>query len=78
MVPGTKSAVLEKIIIRGNPNIELSNTLEAKETVLEKALSTNAGMDACLGFYDEYYDFYDIEAEPMVVGWESICLISPY
>ena len=45
---------------------------------MEKALSTNAGMDACLGFYDEYYDFYDIEAEPMVVGWESICLISPY
>lgn len=42
------------------------------QTVLEKALGTNAGMDACLGFYDEYYDFYDIEAEPMVGGWESI------
>jgi len=30
------------------------------QTVLEKALGTNAGMDACLGFYDEYYDMYDI------------------
>ena len=30
------------------------------QTVLEKALSTNAGMDACLGFYDENYDSYDI------------------
>ena len=33
------------------------------QTVLEKALGTNMGMDACLGFYDEYYDFYDIGAE---------------
>ena len=31
------------------------------QMVLEKALGTNAGMDACLGFYDAYYDFYDIE-----------------
>ena len=30
------------------------------QTVIEKALSTNAGMDACLGFYDENYDSYDI------------------
>ena len=28
------------------------------ETVLEKALSTNAGADACLGLYDQYYDTY--------------------
>ena len=26
----------------------------------EKALSTNAGADACLGMYDEYYDTYFI------------------
>lgn len=32
------------------------------QAVLERALDTNAGMDACLGFYDEYYDLYDIEA----------------
>ena len=28
--------------------------------VLEKAMSTNAGMDACLGFYDDFYPFYNI------------------
>lgn len=30
------------------------------QRVLEKALGTNEGMDACLGFYDEYYDMYEI------------------
>ncbi|MDO5133234.1 MAG: LysM peptidoglycan-binding domain-containing protein [Eubacteriales bacterium] len=30
------------------------------QTVLEKALSSNPGMDACLGMYDEYYDTYDL------------------
>lgn len=33
------------------------------EMVLIKALGTNAGMDACLGFYDEYYHLYDLEGE---------------
>ena len=33
------------------------------QTVLEKALGTNAGMDACLGFYDEYYELYGLEPE---------------
>ena len=28
------------------------------ETVLEKAFSTNSGMDACLGLYDDYYGLY--------------------
>ena len=28
------------------------------ELVLEKAFSPNAGMDACLGLYDEYYSLY--------------------
>lgn len=28
------------------------------ETVIEKALSSNPGMDACLGLYDKYYDTY--------------------
>ena len=32
------------------------------QTVLEKSLSSNPGMDACLGFYDEYFDTYDIPA----------------
>ena len=30
------------------------------QTVIEKALSANPGVDACLGLYDEYYDTYDI------------------
>ena len=33
------------------------------ETVLLKALGTNAGMDACLGFYDEYYYLYFLDTE---------------
>ena len=28
------------------------------ETVLSKAFSTNSGMDACLGLYDDYYSLY--------------------
>ena len=31
------------------------------EAVLQKALSTNPGMDACLGLYDDYYGLYNIE-----------------
>jgi nucleoid-associated protein YgaU len=30
------------------------------QAVIETALSTNPGMDACLGLYDEYYYTYDI------------------
>lgn len=33
------------------------------EMVLIKALGSNPGMDACLGFYDAYYDLYDLETE---------------
>ena len=32
------------------------------QTVLEKAFSTNPGMDACLGMYDDYYDTYSLDA----------------
>lgn len=31
------------------------------EVILEKALSTNEGADACLGLYDKYYDTYIID-----------------
>ena len=41
---------------------ELYEEYGSWQTVLEKALSTNAGMDACLGFYDDNYYTYDIEA----------------
>ena len=33
------------------------------ETVLIKALGSNPGMDACLGFYDDFYYLYDLEYE---------------
>jgi len=33
------------------------------DMVLVKALGTNSGMDACLGFYDEYYYLYDYEGK---------------
>ena len=32
------------------------------QTVLEKAFSTNPGMDACLGMYDDYYETYSLDA----------------
>lgn len=28
--------------------------------IITKSLSSNPGMDACLGFYDEYYDMYQL------------------
>ena len=31
------------------------------DMVMMKALGTNPGMDACLGFYDEYYYLYQLE-----------------
>ena len=46
----------------GNEEGPTADSLYAKygswQTVLEKALSSNAGMDACLGLYDEYYDIH--------------------
>jgi hypothetical protein len=41
---------------------ELYEKYGSWQLVLEKALSTNAGMDACLGFYDDNYYTYDVEA----------------
>ena len=31
------------------------------EAILQKALSSNPGMDACLGLYDDFYEFYSID-----------------
>ena len=49
----------------GNENGPTPESLYEKygswQTVLEKSLSSNPGMDACLGLYDMYYDTYDIE-----------------
>ena len=63
----TKKSNLE---IFGNESGPTADFLYEKygswQTVLEKALGTNAGMDACLGFYDEYYDLYDIKVTTQV------------
>ncbi|MCR5783115.1 MAG: hypothetical protein K6G90_10325 [Clostridia bacterium] len=37
---------------------ELFEQYGSWERVMEKAFSTNAGMDACLGLYDDYYFLY--------------------
>ena len=37
---------------------ELYEQYGSWETVIEKAFSVNAGMDACLGLYDDYYNVY--------------------
>ena len=39
---------------------ELFTKYGSWETVMDKALSSNPGMDACLGLYDLYYDTYGI------------------
>ena len=44
------------------------------ETVIEKAFATNAGADACLGLYVEYYDTYFID---ITSGNTSSVIISP-
>ena len=44
------------------------------ETVITKAFSSNPGMDACLGLYDEMYDTYlipDEEEEEIVPSEEE-------
>lgn len=37
------------------------------QVVLEKAFSTNSGMDACLGLYDEYFDVYTMIGQ--ILDW---------
>ena len=53
------------------------------EVVIQKAFGTNAGMDACCGLYDEYYELYvelgmipeqaecDIDAEPSLLPQDA-------
>ncbi len=52
------------------------------ETVLAKAFSVNAGMDACVGLYDDYYELYaaagQIPGDAPATGdgkTEAICLL---
>ena len=42
---------------------DLFEKYKSWETVMMKALGTNAGMDACLGFYDDYFYLYGLEEE---------------
>ena len=59
----------------GNENGPTPESLYEKygswQTVLEKALSSNPGMDACLGMYDDYYDTYDLEERSLAAGSAS-------
>ena len=44
------------------PTIEfLYDKYGSWEAILQKALSSNPGMDACLGLYDDFYEFYSID-----------------
>ncbi len=60
MLASTKKSNLEKY---GNENGPTADSLFEKygswEIVLDKAFSTNPGMDACLGLYDDYYELYE-------------------
>ena len=59
----------------GNENGPTPDQLYEKygswQTVLEKALSSNPGMDACLGLYDIYYDTYDLEDRSLQADAET-------
>ena len=50
---------------------ELYEKYGSWQKVIEKALSSNPGMDACLGFYDEMYDTYDISGQAPDAGQED-------
>ena len=42
---------------------ELYEKYGSWETVIKKAFNTNAGMDACLGLYDDYYFLYAAQGD---------------
>lgn len=55
---------------------ELYEKYGSWERVMEKSFSTNAGMDACLGLYDDYYFLYvalgDVPADVTVALPEAV------
>ena len=73
---GLKAAKKSNLETYGNEMGPTADWLYEKfgswQTVLEKALGTNMGMDACLGFYDEYYDYYDIEIADKPASWTNV------
>ena len=67
---------------------ELYEKYGSWERVMEKSFSTNAGMDACLGLYDDYYFLYaalgDVPAdmtiampEAVVCGYKRTATLAP-
>ena len=58
--PEGLAKVKESNLEEGPTPDQLHEKYGSWQTVVEKALSSNPGMDACLGLYDEYYDTYDI------------------
>ena len=67
---------------------ELYEKYGSWERVMEKSFSTNAGMDACLGLYDDYYFLYaalgDVPAdvtitmpEAVVCGYKKTAALNP-
>ena len=55
---------------------ELYEKYGSWERVMEKSFSTNAGMDACLGLYDDYYFLYvalgDVPADVTITMPEAV------
>ena len=64
---GLKLAKKRNLEVYGNEFGPTADSLyekyESWDMVMIKALGTNAGMDACLGFYDDYAFLYDPEEE---------------
>ncbi|GKX28601.1 hypothetical protein SH1V18_10810 [Vallitalea longa] len=61
---GLSAAMEHNINVYGNTNGATPEFLFKKygswDTVLQKTISANPGMDACLGLYDDYYYLYSI------------------
>ena len=59
---GLKKVKESNLETYGNENGPTPDSLYEKygswETVIQKAFGTNAGMDACVGLYDDYYALY--------------------
>ncbi|MBQ3668501.1 MAG: hypothetical protein II920_04665 [Clostridia bacterium] len=49
---------------------ELFEEYGSWQRVLEKAFSTNSGMDACLGLYDDYFELYIAAGQVSAEGYE--------
>ncbi len=55
---------------------ELYEQYDSWEMVISKAFSTNSGMDACLGLYDDYYNLYIASGQINKINWALIITLS--